>query len=87
MEQIQAVQKRGIAVYVPDVLAARELAGSAPAAEMNRREQRRYPGLEQLREQMRAPAGRACYARRKAVVEPVFGVLKEQRGCDLTAQA
>lgn len=80
MEQIQAVQQRGIAVYVPDVLSARELAGSAPAAEMSRREQRRHPGLKQLREQMRAPAGRASYARRKAVVEPVFGVLKEQRG-------
>ena len=26
------------------------------------------------------PAGQANYARRKAVVEPVFGVLKQQRG-------
>ena len=29
---------------------------------------------------MREPAGRTCYARRKALVEPVFGVLKQQRG-------
>ena len=29
---------------------------------------------------MREPAARQCYARRKAIVEPVFGVLKQQRG-------
>lgn len=79
-EQIQAVEARGIEVIVPDVLAARELAGAEPVATMNRRQQRRHPGLQQLRERMREPAARACYARRKAIVEPVFGVLKQQRG-------
>ena len=29
---------------------------------------------------LRDPAGRAVYQRRKAIVEPVFGVLKQQRG-------
>jgi transposase len=29
---------------------------------------------------MRTPKGRRIYARRKSQVEPVFGVLKEQRG-------
>jgi transposase len=80
MEQIEAVRNRRIEVYVPDVLAAREMAGKAPAAEMKARQERRNPGLRQLRERMREPAARACYARRKAVVEPVFGVLKQQRG-------
>jgi transposase len=80
MEQIQMVEARGIEVYVPDVLSARELAGTGPAVEMNGREQRRHPGLKQLRQRMREPAARACYARRKAMVEPVFGVLKQQRG-------
>lgn len=80
MEQIAAVQSRGIEVYVPDVLVARELAGTAGPVEMNRREQARHPGLQQLRERMREPAARACYARRKAIVEPVFGILKQQRG-------
>jgi transposase len=80
MEQIRTVEARGIAVYVPDVLSARELAGTAAAMEMNGREQARHPGLKQLRERMREPAARACYARRKAMVEPVFGVLKQQRG-------
>jgi len=47
---------------------------------MNPRQQRRTPGLQQLRERLREPAARACYERRKALVEPVFGVLKQQRG-------
>lgn len=80
MEQIRAVQARGIQVYVPDRLMATELAGGEVATQMNRRQQRRTPGLKQLRERLRDPASRNCYARRKALVEPVFGVLKQQRG-------
>ena len=33
-----------------------------------------------MRRKLRDPAGRAIYQRRKAIVEPVNGVLKEQRG-------
>ena len=80
MEQIQAVQAQGIEVCVPDRLLATELAGGEVAAEMNHRQQRRTPGLQQLRQRLREPALRSCYARRKALVEPVFGVLKQQRG-------
>jgi transposase len=80
MEQIRQVQGKGIEVWVPDRLAATELAGGAPAPAMNRRQQRRTPGLQELRERMREPAVRACYARRKALIEPVFGTLKQQRG-------
>jgi len=80
MDQIRAVQGRGIEVYVPDRLLATELAGGEVAPEMNPRQQRRTPGLKQLRERMRGPTLRSCYARRKALVEPVFGVLKQQRG-------
>jgi hypothetical protein len=32
-----------------------------------------------MRAKLRSPAGQAAYARRKAIVEPVFGVLKHQR--------
>ena len=80
MPQIQTLEQRGIQVYAPDPLAARELAGGASAPEMNARQQRRTPHLQQLRERLRSPAARLCYARRKALVEPVFGVLKQQRG-------
>jgi transposase len=80
MDQITALEARGVEVYVPDRLIARELAGVAVVAEMNARQKRRHPGLQQLRERMRGPTARRCYARRKALVEPVFGVLKQQRG-------
>jgi transposase len=80
MEQIGAVQAGGTEVYVPDRLMATELAGGPTAADMNRRQQLRTPGLQQLRQRMREPASGVCYARRKALVEPVFGVLKQQRG-------
>ena len=80
MDHITAVEARGVEVYVPDRLIARELAGVAVAAEMNARQKRRHPGLQELRERMRGPTARACYTRRKALVEPVFGVLKQQRG-------
>jgi hypothetical protein len=33
-----------------------------------------------MRAKLLSPAGQAAYARRKAVVEPVFRVLKQQRG-------
>jgi hypothetical protein len=80
MDQISAVQASGVQVYVPDRLIARELAGVAVVAEMNARQKRRHPGLQPLRDRMREPAARSCYTRRKALVEPVFGVLKQQRG-------
>ena len=80
MEQIAAVEASGVETYVPDQLLARELAGKAKATVMNKRERRRYPGLQQRRERLRSPAARAMCAKRKTIVEPVFGVLKQQRG-------
>ena len=80
MDEIRAVEARGVEVLVPDRLMATELAGGLEAPVMNHRQQVRTPGLQQLRQRMREPAARTCYARRKALVEPVFGVLKQQRG-------
>jgi transposase len=76
---VVSIRQRGIDVLVPDILAAREMKGCIEPVQMNPRQQRRHPGLQQLRERLRDPVARACYARRKALVEPVFGVLKQQR--------
>jgi hypothetical protein len=35
---------------------------------------------EAMREKLRTAAGRTVYKKRKAIVEPVFGQIKEQRG-------
>jgi Transposase DDE domain len=80
MDRIGEVQAQGIEVLVPDRLMATELAGGEPAAEMNGRQQKRTPGLKELRQTMRESDAGRCYARRKALVEPVFGVLRQQRG-------
>ena len=46
---------------------------SEPAAEL-------ATAKEKMREKLKTPQGRAVYARRKAIVEPVFGQIKEARG-------
>jgi hypothetical protein len=38
------------------------------------------PWVEHLREKLKLPSGRAVYARRKEIVEPVFGQIKQVRG-------
>ncbi|HEV2419972.1 MAG TPA: transposase, partial [Terriglobia bacterium] len=40
----------------------------------------RDPVQRRMRRKLRSPLGRAIYRRRKAMIEPIFGVLKEQRG-------
>jgi IS5 family transposase len=63
--------------YVPDSHLGRELnrgvrvRGHAAA---------RQAAQRRMRSKLRSPAGRAVYQRRKQIVEPVLGVLKEQRG-------
>lgn len=79
MEQIRKVERRKIETYVPDRLLAKELAGGETVV-MNARQKRRTPGLVERRERLRGPTARERQQRRKAIVEPVFGVLKQQRG-------
>ena len=79
MPQIEKVERRKIEAWVPDRLLAKELAGGE-AVEMNARQKRRTPGLAERRERLRGPTAREHQRRRKAIVEPVFGVLKQQRG-------
>jgi transposase len=67
----------GIDAYVPDTNSARELNGRGRGGFHGRA---RDAVHRRLRAKLRSPAGRAVYGRRKAIVEPVFGVLKQQRG-------
>ena len=79
LENVAQLERRGIHAYVPDSNLARELNTGQRAGGVGRN-RIRSPELHRLRRRLRSPAGRATYARRKAVVEPVFGVLKQQRG-------
>jgi transposase len=76
-QNVEAMEQRGIELYVPDSVLAREMKqgqrvrGAARIC---------HSGLKRLRQRLRSPAGRKLYARRKGMIEPVFGTLKEQRG-------
>jgi hypothetical protein len=64
----------GSDLYVPPDKATHD----APLGTATNR--RRTPVAEAMREKLRQPAAQEIYARRKAIVEPVFGQTKETRG-------
>jgi len=77
LPNVHALEAQGFDVYMPDAVLAKELntgrrvKGAWPV---------RDPAHRRRRWKLRHPVGRAIYQRRKATVEPVIGVLKEQRG-------
>ncbi len=73
-QNVRELETRGIDVYVPDPNLAREL-NTGKRARTIGRNRVRSPELK-----LRSRAGRRVYERRKTLVEPVFGVLKQQRG-------
>src|SRR6202035_855086 len=76
-ENLEELERHQIDAYVPDSHLGRELnrgvrvRGHAAA---------RDPAQQRMRRKLRSAAGRAVDQRRKEIVEPVLGVLKEQRG-------
>ena len=75
IENLEHMERHNIDGYVPDSNMAR-------AMNLGTRCRTRAcaPAHRRMRAKLRSPAGRAAYARRKAVAEPPFGVLKQQRG-------
>lgn len=75
IDNLQQMEQRNIDAYVPD-------SNMAQALNLGTRCRTRacHPAHRRMRAKLRNPAGQAAYARRKAIVEPVFGVLKQQRG-------
>ncbi len=77
VENLEAMEARSIDAYLPDSHLSRELnrgvrvRGHAAA---------RQAAHRRMRQKLRSPVGRAIYARRKALAEPLIGVVKEQRG-------
>jgi len=75
-ENLDETERRKIDAYVPDTHLGHALNrgvrvhGNASA---------RHPAQRRMRRKLHSPDGRAIYGRRKTIVEPVFGVLKEQR--------
>jgi transposase len=75
LDNLQELEERGVDAFIPDSNLARWLnrggqMHTRATAAVHRR----------MRRKLRDPVGRRMYQRRKAVVEPVIGVLKQQRG-------
>lgn len=74
IDNLEQMERRNINAYVPDSNMARALNLGTRC-----RARAKAPAHRRMRAKLRSPDGQAAYARRKAVVEPVFGVLKQQR--------
>jgi transposase len=76
VRNLKGLEQRGIEGYLPDAHLTGEL--------KQRRGRLKCAGDSpehlRMRARLRSEAGQARYRRRQALVEPVFGVLKEQRG-------
>jgi transposase len=74
LANLEQLEEQSIEGFVPD---------SNLASALNRGHRCRTravaPVHRRMRARLRSPAGQAIYARRKAIVEPVFGTLKQQR--------
>ena len=75
LDNLKALEERKMDAYVPDSNLARWLNRGGRL-----RQRATDPVHRRMRQKLRDPVGRAIYSRRKAIVEPVNGVLKEQRG-------
>jgi transposase len=76
---VEQLEARGLDGYVPDSNLARELNGLGPAHGIGNHAVQ-HAGIQRMRHKLRTSAGRQQYARRKQLVEPVFGSLKEHGG-------
>lgn len=76
-QNVEAMEEYGVELYVPDSVLARELKQDQRVSGAMRIS---HPGLKRMRQRLRSPAGRKLYERRKGLIEPVFGTLKEHRG-------
>ena len=75
LNNVEELEGRGLDVYLPDSNLAREMNTGQRCPR-----QRLSATQRRMRQKLRDPVGRAVYQRRKALVEPVWGTLKEQRG-------
>jgi transposase len=77
LDNLHELERQQIEALLPDSNLARELnTGQKCPAHCRPKDMLQ----KRMRQKLRGPTGRARYARRKAIVEPVFGVLKQQRG-------
>jgi transposase len=76
---LAAMEERHIEAYIPDPQMAYEMRSGRRAKGIGKGPVRNESQIR-MREKLRSVEGRQQYFRRQPTVEPVFGILKEQRG-------
>jgi hypothetical protein len=74
ISNLEQMERQNLDAYVPDSNLAQAL-----NLGLRCRSRASAPAHLRMRQKLENDTGRAAYARRKAIVEPVFGVLKQQR--------
>jgi len=77
---LHGLHERQIEGYIPDPNLSYELKGRGRAQGIGKSKHLRDSEHRRMRHKLRSPVGKKMYKKRKAMVEPVFGVLKQQRG-------
>ena len=77
---LHGLRERQIEGYIPDPNLSYELKGKGRAQGIGKSKHLRDPEHRRMRQKLRSPVGKSMYKKRKSMVEPVFGVLKQQRG-------
>jgi transposase len=75
IENLKRMEAQNLDAYVPDSNLARSLNLGVRC-----RQKACAPAHQRMRRKLKTEEGKLVYGRRKAIVEPVFGVLKQQRG-------
>jgi transposase len=78
-QALEFFHHQGIDGYLPDNNLKHEFSTGKVAQGLGR-SPIRDPHHQRMREKLRHPTGRSIYQKRQAIVEPTFGILKQQRG-------
>ncbi len=79
LRNLYGLRERQVEGYVPDPNLSYELKGHGKVQGIGKN-QLRDPEHIRMRQKLRSATGKKMYRKRKSIVEPVFGVLKQQRG-------
>ena len=79
-QNLDEMKRQGIDAYIPDSDMARELNTGQLARGMGRHPRMVHRETRRMRQKLRRTEERKIYEKRKSMVEPVIGTLKEQRG-------
>jgi transposase len=80
LHNLHGLRERHIEGYIPDPNLSYELKGRGRAQGIGKSKHLRDGEHRRMRQKLRSRHGQRMYRKRKSLVEPVFGVLKQQRG-------